>query len=229
MSIFAKNSIAKTAVVAASLSLVAVGCTTDPVTGERGIARPAATGAAGAGVGALLGALIGGKNNRTEVLVGTGIGAIAGAGVGVYLDAQEKKLRERTAGTGIEVERDGDSLKLNMPSQVTFGVDSAIINDQFRPALNEVSQVLAEYEKSFVDVYGHTDSTGSDAYNMTLSQRRADSVATYLASNGVQRARIAQQGFGETQPIASNDTAEGRAQNRRVEIRIVPITEDAVS
>ncbi len=223
------SKIAKTAVIAASLSFVVSGCVTNPETGNQRIARPAITGAAGAGIGAALGALIGGKSNRTEVLVGTGIGAIAGAGVGVYLDAQEKKLRERTAGTGIEVERQGDSLKLNMPSQVTFGVDSAIINEQFRPALNEVAQVLTEYESSFVDVYGHTDSTGSDAYNMTLSQRRADSVATYLASNGVQRARIAQQGFGETQPIASNDTAEGRAQNRRVEIRIVPITEGAAS
>ncbi|MBV7256324.1 OmpA family protein [Pacificimonas sp. WHA3] len=217
---------AKTTIIAGVASLTLAGCVTNPETGESRIARPAATGAAGAAIGAALGALIGGKSNRTEILVGTGIGAIAGAGVGVYLDEQEKKLRERTAGTGIEVERDGDSLNLQIPSQITFGVDSAIINEQFRPALNEVAKVLTEYDKSFVDVYGHTDSSGSDAYNLTLSERRAESVATYLSANGVQRPRIATKGFGETDPIASNDTAAGRAENRRVEIKIVPITDD---
>ncbi|MEM8825907.1 MAG: OmpA family protein [Pseudomonadota bacterium] len=215
------------AIAAAATSMTLVGCVTDPETGNQRLSRGVTAGALGAGLGAGLGAIIGGRNNRTEVLVGTGIGAVAGAGVGVYLDEQEKKLRARTAGTGIEVEREGDSLKLIAPSQVTFGVDSAIINDQFRPALNEVAQVLAEYEKSFVDVYGHTDSDGSEAYNLTLSQRRAESVATYLAANGVQRARIATQGYGETQPVASNATPEGKAQNRRVEIKIVPVTEPA--
>ncbi|MHB9879700.1 OmpA family protein [Pacificimonas sp. ICDLI1SI03] len=220
---------AKLLALAASSSLVLAGCVTNPETGNQRIARPAVTGAAGAGLGAALGAIIGGKSNRTEVLVGTGIGALAGAGVGAYLDNQEKKLRERTAGTGIDVERQGDSLLLQMPSQVTFGVDSAIINESFRPALNEVASVLQEYEKTFVDVYGHTDSTGSDAYNLTLSQRRAESVSTYLAANGVQRARIATQGYGETQPIASNDTESGRAQNRRVEIKLVPIVDNTAS
>jgi|TARA_R100000501_G_scaffold10060_1_gene19714 outer membrane protein OmpA-like peptidoglycan-associated protein len=220
---------AKLLALAASSSLVLAGCVTNPETGNQRIARPAVTGAAGAGLGAALGAIIGGKSNRTEVLVGTGIGALAGAGVGVYLDNQEKKLRERTAGTGIDVERQGDSLLLQMPSQVTFGVDSAIINESFRPALNEVASVLQEYDKTFVDVYGHTDSTGSDAYNLTLSQRRAESVSTYLAANGVQRARIATQGYGETQPIASNDTESGRAQNRRVEIKLVPIVDNTAS
>ena len=216
----------KIALIAGTMAMPLAGCVTNPDTGNQRIARPVATGAAGAGIGAVLGTILGGKNSRTEVLVGTGIGAVAGAAVGAYLDAQEKKLRERTAGTGIDVERQGDSLLLQMPSQVTFGVDSAIINEQFRPALNEVASVLREYERSFVDVYGHTDSTGSDAYNMTLSERRAESVATYLAANGVQRARIATRGYGETQPIASNDTESGRAQNRRVEIKIVPVTDD---
>lgn len=213
----------------AGLSLLGTACTTNPETGEKRLSKTAIGAAIGAGAGAGLGAIIGGKRNRTEVLVGTGIGAIAGAAVGVYMDKQEKELREKTAGTGVEVVRKGDEILLNMPSKVTFDVDSAIISPTFQPTLNEVARVLSQYEKTFVDVVGHTDSTGSDAYNLTLSQRRADSVATYLASNGVLRARIATQGMGESQPIADNSTEAGRAQNRRVEIKVVPVTEDANS
>lgn len=214
---------------ATSLVMMTTGCVTDPATGERTISKAAVGAAIGAGVGAGAGAIIGGKRNRTEVLVGTGVGALAGAAVGVYMDKQEKELREKTAGTGIDVVRQGDEILLNMPSQVTFDVDSAIVSPQFQPTLNEVARVLSQYEKTFVDVIGHTDSTGSDAYNMTLSQRRADSVATYLSSNGVLRARIATQGLGETQPVADNASEIGRAKNRRVEIKLVPVTADAVS
>ncbi|MBB4632974.1 OmpA family protein [Sphingosinicella soli] len=215
--------------VAAAGLLLTTACVTNPETGKKEISKTAIGAALGAGAGAGLGAIIGGKRNRTEVLVGTGIGALAGAAVGAYMDKQEKELREKTAGTGIDVVRQGDEILLNMPSQVTFDVDSAIVNPQFQPTLNEVARVLSQYEKTFVDVIGHTDSTGSDAYNMTLSQRRADSVATYMSSNGVLRARIATQGLGESQPIASNDSETGRAQNRRVEIKLVPVTETATS
>jgi outer membrane protein OmpA-like peptidoglycan-associated protein len=211
-----------------SLALAAA-CTTDPQTGEKRISKTAVGAAIGAGAGAGLGAIIGGKRNRTEVLVGTGIGAIVGAAVGAYMDKQEKELREKTAGTGVEVVRKGNEILLNMPSQVTFDVDSAIVKPTFQPTLNEVARVLSQYEKTFVDVVGHTDSTGSDAYNLTLSQRRADSVATYLASNGIVRARIATQGLGESQPAADNATETGRAQNRRVEIKLVPVTAEATS
>jgi outer membrane protein OmpA-like peptidoglycan-associated protein len=209
--------------------LLTTACVTNPETGKKEISKTALGAALGAGAGAGLGAIIGGKRNRTEVLVGTGIGALAGAAVGAYMDKQEKELREKTAGTGIDVVRKGDEIVLNMPSKVTFDVDSAIVSPQFQPTLNEVARVLSQYEKTFVDVVGHTDSTGSDAYNMTLSQRRADSVATYLSSNGVLRARIATQGMGESQPIANNDSETGRAQNRRVEIKLVPVTETATS
>jgi len=213
----------------ATALLLTSACVTNPETGKKELSKTAIGAAVGAAGGAGLGAIIGGKRNRTEVLVGTGIGALAGAAVGAYMDKQEKELREKTAGTGIDVVRQGDEIMLNMPSKVTFDVDSAIVNPQFQPTLNEVSRVLSQYEKTFVDVIGHTDSTGSDAYNMTLSQRRADSVATYLSSNGVLRARIATQGMGESQPIASNDSETGRAQNRRVEIKLVPVTETATS
>lgn len=219
--------IAATAII--SMGLAASACVTDPVTGERKISKTAIGAAIGAGVGAGAGAIIGGKRNRTEVLVGTGVGALAGAAIGVYMDKQEKELREKTAGTGIGVVRNGDEITLNMPSKVTFDVDSAIVSPQFRPTLNEVARVLSQYEKTFVDVLGHTDSTGSDTYNMTLSQRRADSVATYLSSNGVLRARMATQGLGEGRPVADNGSENGRSANRRVEIRLVPVTADANS
>ena len=210
-------------VLLASLSLTA--CVTDPETGEKKISKAAIGGVGGALGGYLLGDLIGGKRDRTEKIVGAGIGAVAGAGVGYYMDEQEKKLKQQTAGTGVDVIRDGDNLILDMPSNVTFGVDSSNIDPQFRTTLDSVASTLSQYEKTYIDVLGHTDSTGSDAYNQGLSERRASSVAGYLESRGVQSARVATRGYGESQPKASNATEEVRAENRRVEIRLVPITE----
>ena len=131
-----------------------------------------------------------------------------------------------TAGTDVQVVRQGDDLLLNIPSGINFAYNSANVEPQFRATLDRVAGVLSEYNQSYIDVYGHTDSTGSDAYNQTLSERRAASVADYLSSHGVQAARIATRGFGETQPIASNETEEGRAANRRVEIKIVPVSQN---
>jgi outer membrane protein OmpA-like peptidoglycan-associated protein len=202
-------------------------CTTDPQTGKRHISKAAIGGVGGALGGYLLGDLVGGRNDRTEKIVGAGIGALAGAGVGAYMDAQERKLREQTAGTGVDVVRDGDNLLLRMPSGITFAYDDAAVQPQFQPTLNEVASTLTQYPKTYIDVLGHTDSDGSDAYNQGLSERRAASVAQYLSSRGVQSARLATRGYGETQPIVSNSTAEGKAQNRRVEIRIVPVTQGA--
>jgi outer membrane protein OmpA-like peptidoglycan-associated protein len=139
------------------------------------------------------------------------------------MDRQERELRERTAGTGIDVVRQGDEIVLNMPSAITFALESYAVEPQFRATLDEVAQTLSAYPSTYIDIYGHTDSSGTDAYNMTLSRNRAQSVANYLSTRGVASARIATQGFGESQPIASNETEEGRAANRRVEIRIVPI------
>ncbi|GGB70324.1 OmpA family protein [Blastomonas aquatica] len=206
-------------------SLALTACVTDPETGQQRINRAALGGVGGALGGYLLGDIVGGRRDRTEKIVGAGIGAIAGAGVGYYLEQQERELRQKTAGTGIDVVRDGDSLLLNMPSEVTFDVDSAAVKPQFRTTLNDVASTLVQYESTYIDVYGHTDSTGSDAYNQTLSERRAQSVSSYLSTRGVQPARLATQGFGESQPVASNTTEDGRAQNRRVEIRIVPVTQ----
>ncbi len=205
--------------------LATAACTTDPNTGQRTISKAAIGGIGGALGGYLLGDLVGGKRDRTEKIVGAGIGAVAGAGIGAYMDAQERKLREQTAGSGVDVIRDGDNLVLRMPSGITFGYDSATVQPQFQPTLNEVSSVLAQYPKTYVDVLGHTDSDGADAYNQGLSERRAQSVASYLSTRGVQSARIATRGYGETQPIASNMTEEGKAANRRVEIKIAPVME----
>jgi outer membrane protein OmpA-like peptidoglycan-associated protein len=205
--------------------LATAACTTDPETGNRQISKAAIGGVGGALGGYLLGDLVGGRHDRTEKILGAGIGAVAGAGIGAYMDAQERKLREQTAGTGVDVIRDGDNLLLRMPSGITFGFDSAAVQPQFQPTLNDVASVLAQYPKTYIDVYGHTDSDGSDSYNQGLSERRARSVADYLTSHGVQSARIATRGFGETQPIASNATEEGKASNRRVEIKIAPVTE----
>jgi outer membrane protein OmpA-like peptidoglycan-associated protein len=205
--------------------LATTACTTDPTTGQRSISKAAIGGIGGALGGYLLGDLVGGKRDRTEKILGAGIGAVAGAGIGAYMDAQERKLREETAGTGVDVIRDGDNLLLRMPSGITFGYDRADVQPQFQPTLNDVATVLAQYPKTYIDVLGHTDSDGADAYNQTLSERRARSVADYLIGRGVQSARIGTRGYGETQPIASNATEEGKAANRRVEIKISPVTE----
>lgn len=204
------------------------GCVTDPVTGERRVSRAAIGGGVGAVGGYLLGDLVGGRRDRTEKILGAGIGALAGAGIGAYMDRQEQELRRRTAGTDVQVIRQGDELVLSMPSGITFATNQSSVQPQFRPTLDQVADVLREYRQTYVDVYGHTDSTGSDTYNLDLSERRATAVADYLAGRRVETARLATRGFGESQPVATNDSEEGRAANRRVEIKLVPVTQGSL-
>lgn len=213
----------------AALLATTAACTTDPVTGQRKVSKAAIGGGVGLAAGYLLGDVLGGRHDRTEKIVGAGIGALAGAGVGAYMDAQERKLRQQTAGTGVEVIRDGDELTLRMPSGITFATKQAAVQPQFQPTLNDVASVLAEYPKTYIDVMGHTDADGSEVYNQALSERRAAAVANYLSARGVQSARLATKGFGEMKPIASNETVEGKAANRRVEIKLVPVTESDVA
>ncbi|MCW2336852.1 outer membrane protein OmpA-like peptidoglycan-associated protein [Sphingobium sp. B2D3A] len=210
--------LAGTALAALALS----GCVTDPETGNRTISKAAIGGVGGALGGYLLGDILGGRNDRTEKIVGAGIGAVAGAGVGAYMDAQERKLRQQTAGTGVDVVRQGDELLLRMPSGITFATDQATVQPQAQSTLDQVASTLAEYPKTMIDVLGHTDSDGSEAYNQALSERRAQAVANYLGRRGIDPIRMATMGYGETRPVASNETADGKAQNRRVEIKIVP-------
>ena len=215
----------KTTLIAAA-TVAAVGtaaCTTDPYTGERRVNRTAVGIAAGAIGGYLLGDLVGGRNDRTEQLVGAGIGAIAGGAVGAYMDRQEAELRRQTAGTGVDVIRQGDDLILRMPSSVTFDVDRWEVKPQFYSVLDDVGRTLGSYNQTYVDVLGHTDTTGSHEHNQGLSERRAASVADYLAGRGVDRARMATRGFGETAPLyMPDDTEAKKAANRRVEIKVVP-------
>ena len=179
----------------------------------------------GAGIGAVAGLLSGGDavERRQRAMVGAGIGALAGGGIGAYQDRQEAELRRQTAGTGIDVSRDGDVIKLNLPDGVTFDFAKYDLKPQFYPALNTVAATLKEYNQTIVEVSGHTDSIGTDAVNQRISEQRANSVASYLMGQGVQRERFEIVGMGERYPIASNDTESGRALNRRVEIRLLPL------
>ena len=208
-----------------SASVVA-GCTVDPVTGEQRVARTAIGTGAGAALGALAGAAVGGSDRaqRNAVLIGAGIGALAGGAVGTYIDQQEAALRQELQATGVGIRRQGDELFLVMPSNITFRTESAAIEPGFERTLASVATVLSRFNRTLVDVYGHTDNTGSDAFNQNLSQLRAQSVASFLSARGVAQNRLLVQGFGESRPIATNATPAGREQNRRVEIRISPVT-----
>lgn len=211
---------------AATALLGTSACVTDPNTGERHVSRTAIGGAGGAALGYLLGGLIGGKTAR---IVGAGIGGVAGGAIGYQLDQQIKELDEATEGTGVDVTEtpDGTGILVNLPD-VTFAVDSTTISPSFRAALDEVAASLQKYPNSLIDVMGHTDSTGSDSYNLDLSRRRADAVKAHLVMRGVAGARIATVGYGEQYPRADNTTEQGRALNRRVEIRITPISREEV-
>lgn len=209
----------------AAAALLAGCATTDPYTGETQRSKTGTGAAIGAVVGAAAGALTGdgSTSRRDRALIGAAAGAAAGAGVGAYMDRQERQLRESMQGTGIEVDRRGDDIVLNMPSSVTFGFDSSELTPSARSALNDVSSVLTQYTDTRVNIAGHTDSTGDAGYNQQLSERRAQAVGSYLAQSGVSGARLQMAGYGETQPIASNDSEAGRAQNRRVEITLSPM------
>ena len=179
--------------------------------------------AAGAVVGLISGG--DGRERRKRALIGAGIGALAGGAVGYYMDQQEAKLREKLAGTGVSVTRDGDNIILNMPGNVTFAVNSSDINGGFFPVLDSVTLVIEEYDKTLVEIMGHTDSTGAESYNQALSERRADAVSQYFKSRDIQALRLATYGHGENYPVASNDDKDGRSLNRRVEIALVPLTQ----
>lgn len=202
------------------LCLVLGACTTNPFTGEQQTRKAVTYGAIGGVVCGLIGAAESSTRARNAAL---GCGAI-GAGVGAYMDAQEAELRDQLQGTGVQVQRNGDELNLIMPGNITFNTDEFAIRGEFYQVLDSVAQVLYKFTDTRLLVNGHTDSTGAADYNYNLSNRRAQSVANYLASQGVDQNRLISQGMGPDQPIASNATDSGRAQNRRVELKIVAIT-----
>ena len=198
-------------------ALLTAGCATNPETGQREMTKTGQGAAIGAAAGAVLGGVSGGDRGK-RAAIGAAAGAAIGAGVGKYMQNQEEKLRQQTAGSGVEVSRQGDNVVLNMPGHVTFATDSAQVSVAFEDTLNQVAATITEYQDTRVQVAGHTDSTGSASYNQQLSERRAQAVANYLISRGVAPARLTTIGYGETQPVASNDTPDGRRQNRRVEM-----------
>jgi outer membrane protein OmpA-like peptidoglycan-associated protein len=204
-------------------SFLAACTTTNPYTGEQQVSKTAGGAAIGALAGAGVGLLAGGDDRR-NALIGAGIGALAGGAVGNFMDQQEADLRAQLQGTGVSVTRNGSQIILNMPSNITFATDQDQVITAFYPTLNSVALVLNKYKQTVVDIYGHTDSQGDDAYNLALSQRRAQSVASYLASQSVDARRFLVTGAGESQPVASNGSSAGRAQNRRVEIQISPLS-----
>jgi outer membrane protein OmpA-like peptidoglycan-associated protein len=181
----------------------------------------------GAGIGAVIGAIAGkgtGDNDKSRYVWGAALGALAGGAIGAYMDKQEAEFREELKGSGVEVFREGDTIRLSIPGNITFATGQANIVTNFYPVLNDVAKVLNRYEKTKLSIEGHTDSVGDTASNQQLSTQRANSVAAYLESTGTSGQRLQTLGFGESQPIASNDTAQGRQQNRRVELRVLPLT-----
>ncbi|MDJ0916136.1 MAG: OmpA family protein [Woeseiaceae bacterium] len=207
-------------------ALVVSGCKTlDAYTREEKTSSATKGALIGAAAGAVVGLITGDDavERRQRALIGAGVGAIAGGSIGAYQDRQEAELRAELEGTGVSVTRIGDNITLNMPGNVTFATDSSDLSPAFFDVLTSVGKVLAEYESTVVEVAGHTDSTGSDAYNQQLSERRAASVASYLRSQNVRSDRIITVGMGEQRPVADNSTAPGRQANRRVEITMVPI------
>jgi len=211
---------------AAVVGLSLAGCQTiDPYTGEKKVSKQTQVGVIGAAVGGILGAAVSKNDRKKGAIIGAGIGALSGAAIGNYMDKQEAELREKLAGTGVSVTRDGDNVILNMPGNVTFDTGDSDLKTNFNNTLDGVVLVLQEYESTLITIEGHTDSTGSETLNQGLSEQRALSVGNYLVASGIQVERVAAVGFGESQPIASNETAAGRASNRRVELTLEPLTE----
>jgi outer membrane protein OmpA-like peptidoglycan-associated protein len=222
------SSTIRSAILFGVAAAITAGChTTDAYTGEQKVSKTAK----GAGIGALSGAILGAvtgdnsKERRERALIGAGVGALAGGAVGNYMDRQEAKLRAQLQGTGVSVSRNGNDIVLNMPGNVTFQTASADLNASFFGVLDSVAIVLKEFDKTLVDVEGHTDSVGADDYNMQLSQQRAGTVAGYLRTRGVNDKRIVAVGAGENEPVATNESPDGRQQNRRVELKLQPITQ----
>jgi outer membrane protein OmpA-like peptidoglycan-associated protein len=208
--------VSKTFIVMSASSLVFLGCQSTMSNTQKG-----------ASIGAVVGAIAGkgtGDHDKKRYVWGAALGALTGTAIGAYMDKQEQEFRDELAESGVEVYREGDSIRLSIPGNITFATDSSSIVSNFYPVLDDVAKVLNRYEKTKLSIEGHTDSQGDEAYNQSLSMRRANSVANYLVSTGVVANRLQTLGYGETQPVASNASAAQRQKNRRVELRIIPLT-----
>jgi outer membrane protein OmpA-like peptidoglycan-associated protein len=209
------------------LTLNLAACYTyDPYTGDKKVSDTTKGAGIGAAAGAVVGLLTGGDAaaHRKNALIAAGVGALAGGAIGNYMDRQQAELRHQLAGTGVSVTRIGDNITLNMPGNITFKSDSAEVDPSFYQVLNSVDLILKKYDKTVIEVAGHTDSTGAADYNQKLSERRANAVAQYLESQGLATNRVVTIGAGETHPVADNATPAGRQANRRVELTLTPLT-----
>jgi outer membrane protein OmpA-like peptidoglycan-associated protein len=209
------NNFSKTLMATSLAGLILSGCASDMNNTQKG-----------AGIGAVIGAIAGkgtGNHAKKRYAWGAAIGAIAGGAIGSYMDKQEQAFRDELAGSGVEVYREGNSIRLSIPGNITFPSDSSSIVTDFYPVLNDVAKVLNRYDKTKLSIEGHTDSQGDEQYNQNLSMMRANSVANYLESTSVVPDRLQTLGFGESQPVASNESAQDRSKNRRVELRIIPL------
>ena len=217
----------KVAALAATLAAFTTGCATyTGQTNDPNDPNRTRNGALiGAAIGAAAGLLSGGNavERRQRAMVGVGVGALAGGAVGAYQDRQEAELRRQTAGTGVDVQRDGDVIKLNLPDGVTFDFNKTNVKPQFYSALNSIASTIKQYDQTIVEINGHTDNIGSLAANQKVSEERARSVGAYLAGQGVQSVRMETHGYNYQYPVADNSTDSGRALNRRVEIRLIPL------
>lgn len=215
---------------AITLSLAVAGCAQPGAGGGgsssgNGMSSTATGAVAGAALGALAGGLSGKHDKAKRALIGAGVGALAGAAVGSYLDKQKNDLDAQLAGSGIGVERKGDSIVLNLPEAITFDSGQAALKPAAEPQIDRIAAVLKEYPQTVVDIAGHTDSTGAAEANQALSQKRAGAVALRFVKAGLPYARMVVSGYGATRPVADNASEAGRAQNRRVEITLLPVTQ----
>ena len=220
------NPAVRAALAAAAAAVLAAGCqTTDPYTGETKTSSATYGALIGAGAGAAIGMISGhdAKERRQRALIGAGVGGLSGGAVGAYMDKQEAELRAQMRESGVSVTRKGEDIVLNMPGNITFRTGSADLNPQFFKVLDGVAQVAKKYDKTIIEIAGHTDNVGGADYNRQLSQRRANSVTQYLMSRGVAEPRLMIAAGGEDHPIASNSTEQGRAANRRVEVTLAPL------
>lgn len=209
----------------AALALILSACATnDPYTGERKTSNTTVGAVVGAIGGAVVGAATSSKSDREKgVLTGAAAGAAIGGGVGAYMDKQERELRQRLQGSGVQVRREGNNIELVMPGNITFDTGRSDIRPGFYPVLDSVAEVLAEFKQTRINISGHTDNTGGADLNQRLSEDRANSVESYLVNRRVSPGRVSSAGYSYRYPVASNATAEGRQANRRVELELEPI------
>jgi len=218
------NHLSKLLITLISAAMISACATRDAYTGEEKTSNATIGSIVGAIGGAAIGAATSSKGDRKKgILIGAAGGALAGGGAGYYMDKQEEKLRMQLESTGVRIQRNGDEIILVMPGNITFQTGKSAVRGSFGDVLDSIAIVLKEFDKTAIEITGHTDSTGSASFNQTLSEQRADAVKSQLLQRSVASGRIHSKGLGFRYPVASNDTSSGRQANRRVEMKLLPL------